>query len=89
MEGGMPLRPICPRSRSSKGFAFCNFSSPRVAEKFYHTFHRREKGREGEIHCLYCLMSLMACLNQPCYLLFITYLPISSCFGRIFMGRCK
>eukprot|EP00434_Breviolum_minutum_P012873 symbB.v1.2.011346.t1/scaffold745.1/size165919/3 len=33
--------PLDPRTRSSRGFAFCNFSSPQAAECFYSCFHRR------------------------------------------------
>ncbi|CAJ1348149.1 unnamed protein product [Effrenium voratum] len=33
--------PMDPRSRCSRGFAFCNFQSPEVAQQFYRTFHRK------------------------------------------------
>jgi len=33
--------PIDPRTRSPRGFAFCNFTTPQAAEQFYHSFHRR------------------------------------------------
>lgn len=33
--------PLDPRTRSSRGFAFCNFSNPQAAERFYSCFHRR------------------------------------------------
>jgi len=33
--------PIDPRSRCSRGFAFCNFSSPEVTQQFFSTFHKK------------------------------------------------
>lgn len=33
--------PIDPRSRCSRGFAFCNFSSPEVTQEFFSTFHKK------------------------------------------------
>lgn len=33
--------PIDPRSRCSRGFAFCNFSSPEVTQEFFSAFHKK------------------------------------------------
>ncbi|CAL1146315.1 unnamed protein product [Cladocopium goreaui] len=42
--------PIDPRTRASRGFAFCNFTSPQAAEHFYSIFHRKRlKSHSAEV----------------------------------------